>query len=90
MWDFTSMEISIYNIENLVAELENVRNIRRLVFDYVTEDTLPTLCGIIKSMNNLQHLECGTVMILVVIMRSSFVTLGNYARIFMICLYAVP
>ena len=55
---------NIYNIEILVAELEHVRNIRGLVYDdyvtdYVTDDTLPTLCGIIKSMNNLQHLECG-------------------------------
>ena len=50
---------NIYNIEILVAELEHVRNIRRIVYDdYVTEDTLPTLCCIIKSMNNLQHLEC--------------------------------
>ena len=49
---------NIYNIEILVAELEHVRNIRRLVCDDVTDDTLPTLCGIIKSMNNLQHLEC--------------------------------
>ena len=52
---------NIYNIEILVAELGHVRNIRRLVCDYVAEDTLPTLCGIIKSMNNLQHLECGNV-----------------------------
>ena len=51
---------NIYNIEILVAELEHVRNIRRLVCDYVADDTLPTLCGIIKSMNNLQHLECGS------------------------------
>ena len=50
---------NIYNIEILVAELEHVRNIRRLVCDNVTDDILPTLCGIIKSMNNLQHLECG-------------------------------
>ena len=50
---------NIYNIEILVAELEHVRNIRRLVYECVKEDTLPTLCGIIKSMNNLQHLECG-------------------------------
>ena len=49
---------NIYNIEVLVAELEHVRNIRRLVCDYVADDTLPTLYGIIKSMNNLQHLEC--------------------------------
>ena len=50
---------NIYNIEILVAELEHVRNIRRIVCDnYVSDDTLPTLCGIIKSMNNLQHLEC--------------------------------
>ena len=49
---------NIYNIEILVAELEHVRNIRRLVCDYVADDTLPTLCGIIKSMNNLRHLEC--------------------------------
>ena len=49
---------NIYNIEILVAELEHVRNIRRLVCDNVTDDTLPTLYGIIKSMNNLQHLKC--------------------------------
>ena len=49
---------NIYNIETLVAELEHVRNIRRLVCDNDTNDTLPTLCGIIKSMNNIQHLEC--------------------------------
>ena len=48
---------NIYNIEILVAELEQVRNIRRLVCGNVADDTLPTLCGIIKSMNNLQHLE---------------------------------
>ena len=50
---------NIYNIEILVAELEHVRSIRRIVCDDVTNDTLPTLCRIIKSMNNLQHLECG-------------------------------
>ena len=50
---------NIYNIGILVAELEHVRNIRRLVCDNVAEGTLPTLCGIIKSMNNIQHLECG-------------------------------
>ena len=50
---------NIYNIKILVAELEHVRNIRRLVCDNVTDDTLPTLYGIIKSMNNIQHLECG-------------------------------
>ena len=49
---------NIYNIAILVAELEHVRNIRRLVCNGVTDDSLPTLCGIIKSMNNLQHLEC--------------------------------
>ena len=52
-------KINIYNIEILVAELEHVRNIGRLACRYVTDDTLPTLFGIIKSMNNLQHLECG-------------------------------
>ena len=52
---------NIYNIEILVAELEHVRNIRRLVCGYVADDSLPTLCGIIKSMNNLQHLECGNI-----------------------------
>ena len=52
---------NIYNIEILVAELEHVRNIRRLVCDYVADDTLPTLCGIIKCMNNLQHIECGNI-----------------------------
>ena len=52
---------NIYNIEVLVAELEHVRNIRGLVCDNVTDDTLPTLCGIIKSMNNLQHLDFGNI-----------------------------
>ena len=52
---------NIYNIEILVAELEHVRNSRRLVCHNVADDTLPTLCGIIKSMNNLQHLECGNI-----------------------------
>ena len=59
-----TLEISdanIYDIEKLVAELENVRNIRRLVYEYVSDYTLPTLCGIIKSMNNLQHLECSDI-----------------------------
>ena len=57
-----TLEISdanIYDIEILVAELEHVRNIRRLVCGYVADDSLPTVCGIIKSMNNLQHLEYG-------------------------------
>ena len=49
---------NIYNIEILVAELEHVRNIRTLVCDYVADDTLSTLCSILKSMNNLHHLEC--------------------------------
>ena len=49
---------NIYNIEILVAELEHVRNIRGLDCDDVTDDTLPTLCRIITSMNNLQHLWC--------------------------------
>ena len=49
---------NIYNIQILVAELEHVRNIRRIVWNHVTDDTLPTLCGIIKSMNNLQYLKC--------------------------------
>ena len=40
-----ALEISttIYNIEILVAELEHVRNIRRLACENVTNDTLPTL-----------------------------------------------
>ena len=60
----TALKISrtnIYNIEILVAELGHVRNIRRLVCDYVADDILPTLYGIIKSMNNLQHLEFGII-----------------------------
>ena len=48
-------KINIDNIEILVAELEHVRNIRRLVCDRGTDNTLPTLCGIIKYMD---HLEC--------------------------------
>ena len=49
---------NIYNIEILVAELEHVRNIRGFECDWAADDTLPTLCGIIKSMDNLQHLKC--------------------------------
>ena len=52
-------ETNIYNIEILVAELEHVRHIGRLECSYVADDTLPTLCSIIKSMNNLQHLGWG-------------------------------
>ena len=55
---------NIYKIEILVAELEHVRIVRRLVCDYVTDDKIPTLCGIIKFMNNLQHLECGYIHII--------------------------
>ena len=49
---------NIYNIGKLVAELEHVRNISELECGRVADDTLPTLCGIIKSMDNLQHLKC--------------------------------
>ena len=41
---------NIYNVEILVAELEHVRNIKGFKCSWVTNDTLPTLCGIIKSM----------------------------------------
>ena len=54
-------KINIDNIEILVAELEHVRNIRRLECDRGTDNTLPTLCGIIKYMDNLQHLECDNI-----------------------------
>ena len=47
---------NIYNIEILVAELEYVGTIRRLTC-WVTDDTVPTLCVIIKSMKNLQHIN---------------------------------
>ena len=50
--------INSYNIKMLVAELEHVSNISGLECDRVTDDTVPTLCGIVKSMNNLQHLKC--------------------------------
>ena len=56
-----ALEISktnIYNMEILVAELVNVRNIRRLVCD---NDTFPTLCDIIKSMNNLSYISCSNI-----------------------------
>ena len=49
---------NICSIEILISELEHVRNIRGLEYDWVTDDTLPTLCGIIKSVDNLQHLKC--------------------------------
>ena len=37
-----------------------MRNIRGLECDGVTDDTVPTLCGIIKYMNNIQYLKFGT------------------------------
>ena len=49
-------ETNIYNIGILVAELEHVRTVRGLTC-VVTDDTVPTLCGIIKSMKNLQHIK---------------------------------
>ena len=49
---------NIYDMEKLVAELDHVRNIRGIVCDSVTDATLPTLCGIIKSMNNLSYISC--------------------------------
>ena len=49
-------DTNVYNIEVLVAELEHVRNIRGL-FSPVTDETVPTLCNIIMSMKNLQHIE---------------------------------
>ena len=52
---------NICNIEILVAELEHLRNIRELDCDKLANDTLPTLCSIIKSMNNLQYLKCGDI-----------------------------
>ena len=57
---------NIFNIGMLVADLKHVRNIRGLVCncDYVTDHTLPTLYGIIKSMDNLQHLECNYISII--------------------------
>ena len=48
---------SINNIEILVGELEHVRNIRGLECDWVTDDMVPILCGIVKSMKNLQHIN---------------------------------
>ena len=52
----TALKISDTNIYNI--KLEHVRNISGLECGRVTDDTLPTLCGIIKSMDNLQHLQC--------------------------------
>ena len=49
---------NICNIEILISELEHMRIISGLECGRVTSDTLPTLCGIIKSMDNLQHLKC--------------------------------
>ena len=48
---------NIHNIELLVAELEHVRNIRGLECEWITDDTAPTLCVIIMSMKNLQHIK---------------------------------
>ena len=57
-------DTNIYNIEILVAELEHVRNISGFMCNDVTDDTLPTLCGIITSMNNLQHIECSSIYVI--------------------------
>ena len=47
---------NISNIAVLVTELEHVRNIQVLLCS-VTDNTVPILCDIIKSMSHLKHLE---------------------------------
>ena len=49
-------DTNIYSIEVLVAELEHVGTVRGLECQ-VTDDTVPTLYSIIKSMKNLQHIN---------------------------------
>ena len=54
-----TLEVSksnIHEITTLVTELCHVGNIRALKCTSVTEDTVHTLCDLIKSMNNLQEL----------------------------------
>ena len=51
-------ETNIYNIETLVAELQHVRNIKGLECHDITDDTVPTLCRIMKYLCNLHHIEC--------------------------------
>ena len=83
---------NIYNIEILVAELEHVRNIRRLVYDNVADDTLPTLCGIIKSMNNIQHLECrgiGDIQLLSDCLKSCKNIRGLFLRSSVVSIYSI-
>ena len=55
-----ALKISKTNISNiavLVNELEHVRNIQGLFFCHVTNNAVPILCDIIKSMSHLKHLE---------------------------------
>ena len=48
---------NIYNIETLVAELEHVKDIRILEC-YTADDTIPTLCRIMKYLCNIRHIKC--------------------------------
>ena len=51
-------ETNIYNIETLVAELQHVRNIKRLECHDIPEETVPTLCRIINYLCNIHQIEC--------------------------------
>ena len=49
---------NIYNIETLVAELQHVRNIKRLECHAIPDKTVPTLCRIMNYLCNIHHIEC--------------------------------
>ena len=50
-------ETNIYNIETLMAELQHVRNIKRLECYDITNDTVPTLCRIMNYLCNIHHIH---------------------------------
>ncbi len=48
---------NMYNIEKLVAEQEQVKNVRGIVCDCSSDHTVPTQCRIIKHLPYLQHVD---------------------------------
>ena len=51
-------EANIYNIETLMAEIQHVRNIKRLECHDITDETVPTLCRIMNYLCNIHHIDC--------------------------------
>ncbi len=47
---------NISNIDKLVAEQEHVKNVRRIECYDITNDTVPILCSILKSLPNISYL----------------------------------